>query len=156
MEKAFKEIQKYPGSSYILIVPLLIVLMLFVFSVDVWFQLFLGSIVLVLALSLLYVFTARFIIEINSSGVSYQVTPFGKKQYISKNDITNIEVINLDFIGTFRGWGARKRKGKKAYIFNDGDFLFIKTSEMSYYFSIKDSTVFFERIPHYFVDHTAQ
>ncbi len=152
MEKAFKEIQKYPGSSYILIVPLLIVLVLFVFSVDVWFQLFLGSIVLVLALSLLYVFTARFIIEINSSGISYQITPFGKKQYISKNDITSIEIIDFDFIGTFGGWGVRKRKGKKAYIFNDADFLSIRTSEMDYYFSIKDRTAFSEKIQHYFVE----
>lgn len=42
------------------------------------------------------------------------------------------------------------------YIFNNGDFLSIRTSEMDYYFSIKDGSAFSEKIQDYFAEHKVQ
>lgn len=152
MEKSINETQKYPRNSFILIIPILIILFLFVFSTNIWFQLFLGMILLILFSSLLYVIAAKFEFEMNEFGIFYRIKPFGKKQYIAKSDIASIEIISLDFIGTFGGWGVRKKKGQKAYVFNDGEFLLIKTSKTDYYFSIKDKCKFYAMIEEYYTN----
>ena len=150
LNKKIAESQKYPKTSYVIIIPILIVLFLFLFSVDIWFQLFLGLVLIILLLSMFYLVFAKFEIEMNSFGISYGVKPFGKKKHIPSDEILNIKVITFNFIGTFGGWGVRKRKGKKAYIFNDEKFLLVKTSDTEYYFSIKNKTQFDELIQKYF------
>jgi len=62
------------------------------------------------------------------------------KKFIPEKNILTKEILSIDFIGMFGGWGIRKKKGKKAYIFNDGKFLLVKTTKTDYYFSINDET----------------
>ncbi len=150
MKKAIIEIQKYPKNSFIIILPIVIVLFLFVSATDIWFQLFLGFILLVLFSSLFYLIVAKFEIELNNLGVCYQIKPFGKKQSIPKSDIVSVRIITFDFITVFGGWGVRKRRDKRAYIFNDKEFLLVKTSKTDYYFSIKDKTLFHNMIHKYY------
>lgn len=150
MQKQIIENQKYPKTSYIIIIPTLIILFLFLLSVDIWFQLFLGLVLVVLLLSLFYLVFAKFEIEMNSLGISYRVKPFERRKYIPRDEIKNIKITTFDFIGTFGGWGVRKRKGKKAYIFNNEKFLLVKTSDTEYYFSIKNKIKFAELIQKYF------
>lgn len=150
MRKQVSEIQKYPRSSYIIIIPMAIILLLFLFATDIWLQLFLGSALIILSLSLFYLMFAKFKIELSNHGILYSLTPFGKKQQIPKEIIKTVEITTFDFIGTFGGWGVRKKKGKKAYIFNDKSFLVVKTPDTEYYFSIKNKIQFEELIQKYF------
>lgn len=149
MKKHVSESQKYPRSSYIIIMPIAIILLLFLFATDIWLQLFLGLTLIILFLSLFYLMFAKFKIELSNDGILYSLTPFGKKQHIPKEAIKNIQITTFDFIGTFGGWGVRKRKGKKAYIFNDKSFLVVETSDTEYYFSIKNKIQFEELIQEY-------
>ncbi len=130
--------QKYPKSSFIIIIPIAIVLFLLLFSDDIGFQLFLGLVLFILFASLLYLIIAKFQLEVSPEGIYYQIKPFGKRQFIPEKNILNKEIVSIDFIGIFGGWGIRKKKGKKAYIFNDGKFLLVKTDKTDYYFSIND------------------
>ncbi len=132
--------QKYPKNSFIIIIPIAIVLFLLLFANDTGFQLFLGLVLFILLTTLLYLIIAEFELEVNQAGVYYQIKPFGKKQFIPEKNILNKEIVSIDFIGMFGGWGIRKKKGKKAYIFNDGKFLLVKTTKTDYYFSINDET----------------
>ena len=150
MQKQINESQKYPRSSYIIIIPILIILFLFIFSIDIWIQLFLGLILIVLLFSLFYLISLKFELEMNNLGISYRVGPFGRKKHLPINKIKDIQIISFDFVGVFGGWGIRKRKGKKAYIFNDDSFLLVKTLNTEYYFSIKNKTQFNELIQNYF------
>src|SRR5690606_39512859 len=63
----------------------LIILFLFLFSVDIWFQLFLGLVLIILLLSMFYLVFAKFEIEMNSFGISYGVKPFGRTKHIPRD-----------------------------------------------------------------------
>ncbi|WP_233266096.1 hypothetical protein [Myroides fluvii] len=62
-----------------------------------------------------------------------------KKHVVSFDDIKEISVENLDYMGKFGGYGYRKFRNQSAYIFNDsGNFLCVKTADRNYFFSIDD------------------
>lgn len=65
--------QKYPKNSFIIIIPIAIVLFLLLFANDTGFQLFLGLVLFIL-LTLLYLIIAEFELEVNQAGFSNQST----------------------------------------------------------------------------------
>lgn|GEM_PF-4934522 len=76
--------QKYPKSSFIIIIPIAIVLFLLLFANDTGFQLFLGLVLFILLTTLLYSIIAKFELEVNQAGVYYQIKPFWEKNSFPK------------------------------------------------------------------------
>lgn len=141
MDKEFHDKTEYPKTAFIgILVPIFIISILlvnFYHEKLLFFILLFADLILIL--SAFYIYKTSLYLRISNSTVYYELNSFSiDKGEISLNDIVEIEIIPLDYISKFGGWGKRKNKNGVAYIFNDGSFLRIQTSKQIYYFSISD------------------
>lgn len=142
MEKEFHDKTEYPKTAFIgILVPIFIISILlvnFYHEKLLFFILLFADFILIL--SAFYIYKTSLQLSISNTVFCYELNSFSKeKGEISLNDIVAIEIIPLDYITKFGGWGKRKNKNGTAYIFNNGYFLKIKTSNNVYYFSISDN-----------------
>lgn len=141
MEKEFQDKTQYPKTAFIgILIPIFIISILLVsfYNEKLLFFILLFA-ELVLILSAFYIYKTTLYLSISNTDFYYELNSFFKdKEKILLKDISEIELIPLDYISKFGGWGKRKNKNGIAYIFNDGYFLKIQTSNNVYYFSISD------------------
>ena len=142
MVKEFQDKTEYPKIAFIgILIPILIISILQVnfYSDKILFYILL-FVNLILILSAFYIYKTSLNLRISDTVFYYELNSFSKeREEISLKDILEIELIPLDYISKFGGWGKRRNKNGTAYIFNDGYFLKIKTSNNVYYFSVSDN-----------------
>jgi len=100
---------------------------------DYWF---LGSLAVLVLVIHLYTSSLEYTI-----GHTAEALVFGlrKQNMILFQDIEEIAVENIDYMGKFGGYGYRRFRKRSAYVFNDsGNFLCVKTADKNYFFSIDD------------------
>lgn len=132
---------KYPKTALQAIaMPLFAIpILCYVYALEIVFILLLAFVFILLAIVLYYMYKTQLTVELTSKGVSYSLQSFStKKGQIPFSEIINIDVVSLDYISKFGGWGYRKNKNGEAFIFNDGSFLHVQTAKQHYYFSISD------------------
>lgn len=135
MEKEFQDKTQYPKTAFIgILIPIFIISILLVSFYNeklLFFILLFGELVLIL--SAFYIYKTTLYLSISNTDFYYELNSFFKdKEKFLLKDISEIELIPLDYISKFGGWGKRKNKNGIAYIFNDGYFLKIQTSNNVY------------------------
>lgn len=141
MEKEFQDKTQYPKTAFIgILIPIFIISILLVSFYNEKLPFFILLFAeLVLILSAFYIYKTTLYLSISNTDFYYELNSFFKdEEKILLKDISEIELIPLDYISKFGGWGKRKNKNGIAYIFNDGYFLKIQTFNNVYYFSISD------------------
>ena len=126
-------IYKQNSAKFIVFFVCLILIFFSVVTEDYWF---LGALLILVLAIYLYTISFDYTIGHTETTLVYGVR---KKYELRLEDIQEISIENLDYIGKFGGYGYRKFRKKSAYIFNDsGVFLCVKTVDRDYFFSIED------------------
>lgn len=126
-------IYKQKSAKFMVFFVCLILIFFSVLTGDYWF---LGSLLILVLLIYLYTTSFDYTIGHTETSLIYGVR---KKYEIRLEDIQEVFVDNLDYMGKFGGYGYRKFRKQSAYVFNDsGNFLCVKTVDRDYFFSIDD------------------
>ena len=126
-------IYKQNSAKFIVFFVCLILIFFSVLTGDYWF---LGALLILVLTIYLYTISFDYTIGHTETLLIYGVR---KKYEMRLEDIQEISIENLDYMGKFGGYGHRKFRKKSAYIFNDsGVFLCVKTVDRDYFFSIED------------------
>lgn len=122
-------------------IPIIVVLFSFIAADELLTIVFWSIILAVVLFATWYMFFTKLLLKGSEQGIYYQLKPFQKKKvFLPFNEILELEIEATDFLTKFGGWGKRKKGNEKAYVFNDGYFLKVKTDTRTYYFSISDQS----------------
>ncbi|MGG5506091.1 MULTISPECIES: hypothetical protein [unclassified Myroides] len=111
-------------------------IILLLFSVITGDYLFLGATTVFVLGVHLYARSLDYTIEHTADALVFGLC---RKHTVLLEEIEEMTIENLDYVGKFGGYGYRRFRRKHAYVFSDsGDFLCVKTANKDYFLSIKD------------------